>query len=290
MRDRLVVLAAETSVDVNRVAVRFPEESERVVDGLVQVKRQLTVVSRLFVVGSRNVEAPVVRTVSVVVVAGDDDLAGVERLHDVLLDARETRIEARALHLGLHPERAPPPRLLLQPATALVIAVAMRELRLHALAQIPEALRVLEIRDVPHEFARLQLRRDELSVRKLLHLQLHDAVLHLDTAVLRLREPVRVPSPEVRAIAPLRLVERRAVEFVVPDELERLAHRQERRRAIGDSRGFFAGNGIGVERHVSPCCEAQAGCDQDCRHFAFTTLRVSARSGARSTPCFLALK
>ena len=89
------------------------------------------------------------------------------------------------------------------------------------------------MRDVPDELAGLQLRRDEPPLALLDELEPAERVADLDGAVLRRREPVRAAAPEVRAEAPLCLVEAVAVELVVPDELP-LARRQEAGRMAGN--------------------------------------------------------
>ena len=157
--------------------------------------------------------------------------AGVERLHDVVFDSRPARVERTALHRCLHPERRPPSRLLLKAATAFVVAVAMHELRPRALRERPESLAGVSMRYVPHNLARLELGRDELSVGTLDELHPEKTVLHLNGVVLRRREPMRAPSPEVGTVAPLRLVQLIAVELVVPHELELSPARQKGRLA-----------------------------------------------------------
>ena len=83
------------------------------------------------------------------------------------------------------------------------------------------------MRHVPHQLAGLELWRDELSVRAFHELEMKKSVLHLDGVVFRCREPVCASPPEVGAVAPLRFVQPVSIKFVMPDELELLATRQQ---------------------------------------------------------------
>ena len=99
------------------------------------------------------------------------------------------------------------------------------------------------MRNVPHNLARLELGRNELSVGALDELHPEKTVLHLHGVVLRRREPMRAPTPEVGAVAPLRLVQTVAVELVIPDELELSPARQKGRLAPFHRRDTLACDG-----------------------------------------------
>ena len=85
--------------------------------------------------------------------------------------------------------------------------------------------------DVPDEFARLELRRDELSVCAFDELHPEKPVLHLDGIVLGRSKPVCLLAPEVCAVAPLGIIKPAAIEFIMPDKVELHSPMQKRRFA-----------------------------------------------------------
>ena len=215
MRDGIVLLAHLLAVAVEGVALGRPVAAVVVptVRGLLVLPREV-------------VEPAGVLPVAVPAVAAHDDAVRDQPVgfHDVRLDTRDRGVGRGAHARRLQPERGVPAGVLRQAAADLEVAVALHEERLAVGAERPEAGGVL--RDVVGERAGLEMRRAEV-VALAQQVELHGLARHLH-ALEVVRERGKVLSPEAFAAHPLRLVDLRAVELVVPDEPPRLAARQER--------------------------------------------------------------
>ena len=214
MRDGVVLLAHLLAVAVEGVALGRPVAAVVVpaVRGLLVLPREV-------------VEPAGVLPVAVPAVAAHDDAVGDQTVgfHDVRLHAGDRRVGRGADARRLQPERGVPAGVLRQTAADLEVAVALHEERLTVRAERPEAGGVL--RDVVGERAGLEMRRAEV-VALAEEVEVHGLARHFH-ALEVVRECGEVLPPEAFAAHPLRLVDLRAVELVVPDELPRLAARQE---------------------------------------------------------------
>ena len=214
MRDGIVLLAHLLAVAVEGVALGRPVAAVVVpaVRGLLVLPREV-------------VEPAGVLPVAVPAVAAHDDAVGDEPVgfHDVRLHAGDRGVGRGANAGRLQPERSVPAAVLRQAAADLKVAVALHEERLAVRAERPEAGGVL--RNVVGKRSGLEMRGTEV-VALAQQVELHGLARHLH-ALEGVRERREVLSPEAFAAHPLRLVDLRAVELVVPDELPRLAARQE---------------------------------------------------------------